>query len=267
MKTNIVLLATVAASVTLAACQFQAGTGPQAPAGTPAAGTTPAAGAIPAPEPHAPSARVMNLLKVRSAIRPNNTVKIKGGGIPTTPTTPTTPPGTEPPPPPATGEPTVITSANPFGTGDANSANFLGSLYDVPTTTDKLPDLNTLKPIGTLFAKEINVANAAFAEGFPQVNKKSDHFAIRYEAPLTVEAEADYDLSIVSDDGAQVFIDDIKIVDNDGVHEATEKTAPVHLVKGTHSIKIDYFQSVNNVALQFYCQKMGAAKAICTGKL
>ena len=37
---------------------------------------------------------------------------------------------------------------------------------------------------------------------------------------------------------------------------------------GTHSLKIDYYQGpADQIALQFYCNKMGAAKVICTGKL
>ncbi|MBL9113051.1 MAG: hypothetical protein JNM74_27435, partial [Myxococcales bacterium] len=119
-----------------------------------------------------------------------------------------------------------------------------------------------------LFAKELNVPSAPFTEGFAGVTKKAEWFAIRYEAPLTVTTAGDYDLTINSDDGAVVYVNDQKIVDNDGVHTATEKTGPVHLDPGTHSLRIDYFQAAAGpVALQFYCNKMGAAKVLCTGKL
>jgi len=272
MKKNIVLLASVTASVLLAACQFQAGTGPQTPTGTPTPGAaTPAApGAIPSPAPVAPSTRVMNMQKVGAALA-LKTGKLKdrfgsGGTAPTAPTTPTAP-GTTPTPP-AGGEPPVIVGPTPFGSGDPKDANFLGSVYDIPPNSDKLPDLSALKAVGTLFAKELNVPTRSFTDGFPGISKKSEWFAIRFEAPLTVETEGDYDLTTISDDGSIVYVDDTKIVDNDGIHAATEKTGPVHLVKGTHSLKIDYYQGpADQIALQFYCNKMGGAKAICTGKL
>jgi hypothetical protein len=241
MKTNIVLLASVTASFALAACQFQAGTGPQTPAtpAAPGAGTTPGQASIPAPPAKAPPERVANMRKIGLAGVVSKTPKMKdvlagGGGTtptgPTAPTSPTTPPTT----PPAPAEPAIVTAATPFGGGDAKEANFLGSIYEI-TSTDKLPDLGTLKPIGTLFAKELNVPSAPFTDGFAGVTKKAEWFAIRYEAPLTVTAAGDYDLTINSD---------------------------------THSLRIDYFQAAAGpVALQFYCNKMGAAKVLCTGKL
>lgn len=275
MKTNIVLLASVTASFALAACQFQAGTGPQTPAtpATPGAGATPGQASIPAPPAKAPPERVANMRKIGLAGVVSKTPKMKdvlagGGGTtptgPTAPTSPTTPPTT----PPAPAEPAIVTAATPFGGGDAKEANFLGSIYEIAPNADKVPDLGTLKPIGTLFAKELNVPSAPFTEGFAGVTKKAEWFAIRYEAPLTVTTAGDYDLTINSDDGAVVYVNDQKIVDNDGVHAAAEKTGPVHLDPGTHSLRIDYFQAAAGpVALQFYCNKMGAAKVLCTGKL
>jgi hypothetical protein len=65
-----------------------------------------------------------------------------------------------------------------------------------------------------------------------------------------------------------VYVDDTKIVDNDGVHPTQEKSGPVHLRVGTHSLRIDWYQGPGTeMALEFYCNKMGGAKAICTGKL
>ena len=263
MKKNIVLLASVAASIALAACQFQAGTGPQTPAGTGNNGTT-TPGAIPSPEPVAPPARVMNMQKFSSAmvLRPGKMKDLQNGGG----GTPTVPPA--PGAPPASGEPPLIVGPTPFGSGDPKDANFLGSLYDIPQNSDRLPNLTALKPIGTLFAKELNVPARSFTDGFPGIAKKTEWFALRFEAPLAVATEADYELTTNSDDGSIVYVDDVKIVDNDGIHSPHEVTAPVHLVKGTHSLKIDYYQGpAGTIALQFYCNKMGAAKVICTGKL
>jgi hypothetical protein len=268
MKKNIVFLVATA-SAALAACQIQAGTGPQTPAGTTST-TTPAATpgtAIPSPTPKAPRERVTGMRNPLTAIQGKSRIAAHVGA-PTTPTTPTTPGAPTDPTPPAGGEPPVVTGAIAFGSGDPKEANFLGSVYDIPVDSAKIPDLNALKPVATLFAKELNVSNRAYTEGFPGSTKKSEWFAIRYEAPLTVETEGDYDLTTNSDEGSVVYVDDVKIVDNDGAHKATEKTGPVHLVKGTHSLRIEYFQgAAGDAALQFSCNKMGGEKKICTGKL
>lgn len=92
--------------------------------------------------------------------------------------------------------------AHAVGSGDPKEANFLGNVYDIPADSQKLPDLGTLKPTATLFAKELNVPTRQFAEGFPGVAKRTEWFAIRFEAPLTVATEGSYDLTTRSDDGA-----------------------------------------------------------------
>jgi hypothetical protein len=131
-----------------------------------------------------------------------------------------------------------------------------------------MPALATMTPNGVLFAKELNVAATPMVGGFPGIDAaRNQDFAIRWEAPLVVENEADYTLRIVSDDGAVVSIDGMTIVDNDGAHGLAEKSGPVHLVKGTHAIAVDYFQATGPVALQLFCKKGTDPEIICPTKL
>jgi hypothetical protein len=122
-----------------------------------------------------------------------------------------------------------------------------------------------MQPNGFLFTSQINVAPQAFAGGFPGVDPAhTQNFAIRYEAPLVVSAEADYDFRIVADDGAILRIDGTPIVDNDGARAApASKDGPVHLIAGTHVIQVDYLQTTGNVALQVYCTKANGTETIC----
>ena len=86
-----------------------------------------------------------------------------------------------------------------------------------------------------------------------------ENVAIRYEAPLVVSNEADYEFKLAADDGAVLLIDGTPIVDNDGKHDFKDVTGPVHLVTGTHVMTVDYFQTTGNVGLQLFCKKMGDA--------
>ena len=97
--------------------------------------------------------------------------------------------------------------------------------------------------------------------------RRNQDFAIRWEAPLVVDNEADYTFRILSDDGAIVNIDGTLIVDNDGAHGPAEKSGPVHLVKGTHGISVDYMQTTGTVALQLFCKKAGGTETICPTRL
>jgi hypothetical protein len=239
----------VAAVTTLvtAGCSFQVGskTDPNTPQGGPA----------PAPAPAAPGATPAT--PARPAIglgRKQNPTPVPGTpATPANPASPATPAGIP-----------VLIGTNIFGQGTADPAGWKGSFYVIPPATQKLPALGTMTPNGVLFAKELNVTSKAMTGGFPGIDAtRNENFAIRWEAPLIVDTEADYTLRIVSDDGSIISIDNTPIVDNDGQHGAQEKSGPVHLVKGAHVITVDYFQATGTVALQLFCKKAGGTETIC----
>jgi hypothetical protein len=104
--------------------------------------------------------------------------------------------------------------------------------------------------------------------GFPGIDPaRNENFAIRWEAPLLVENEADYAIRVSSDDGAIVSMDGMAIVNNDGDHVAQEKSGPVHLVPGTHLVQVDYFQTTGYVNLQLWVKKAGGTEIPFPNKL
>jgi hypothetical protein len=157
-----------------------------------------------------------------------------------------------------------MTGTNVFGQGTADPTGWKGSFFVIPATTTKVPGLSTMTPNGLFFAKSLDVSSKAMTGGFPGIDpNRNENFAIRFEAPLVVDNEADYMFRILSDDGAVLTIDGTLIIDNDGVHPAQEKSGPVHLVKGTHGIAVDYFQIGGPVALQLFCKRGAEAEVIC----
>ena len=246
---------------TLVACSFQmrAGGGaneptqPQATAAQPA-GTTPAATPSPARTLSPPSQGPIRPLGKRPTPTPSSTSTAPAP-------TPTTPPA-------PTGAP-IVSGSTIFGSGTVDTSGFKGNIYWVDKNTTQVPPLASMQPAGYLFTKEINVAPQAFTTGFPGVDAaRKVNFAIRYEAPLIVTAEADYDFRVVAEDGAILQIDGMTIVENDGVKTAPgEKTGPVHLVAGTHVITVDYLQTTGNVALQVFCKKANEAEKVCPTQL
>lgn len=254
---------------TLVACSFQmrAGGGanqPNQPQNTAAqpAGTTPAS---------TPSqARTTLTPPAQGPVRPigKRSPGQSTGPTPTPTTTTTTPAPTPTTPPAPTGAP-IVSGATIFGSGTVDTSGFKGNIYWVDNNTTKVPPLASMKPAGYLFTKEINVTPQAFTTGFPGVDAaRKENFAIRYEAPLIVTTEADYDFRVVADDGAILQIDGMTIVDNDGLKTAPgEKSGPVHLVAGTHVITVDYLQTKGNVALQVFCKKANDTEKLCPTQL
>lgn len=240
----------------LAACSFQmrAGTDPKQPH----------QGAVQPPAPVATTPRP-------APTGPTRTLGKRTGGAtgPTpAPTSSATIPSTIPTVPAVSGV-AVVNSPTIFGNNAASTTGYKGSIYWVDKNTTQVPPLASMTPAGFLFTPTLNITPQAFTTGFPGVDAaRKENFAIRYEAPLVVTTEGDYDFRLVSEDGAKLLIDSTPIVDNDGLKSApTEKTGPVHLVAGTHLITVDYLQTTGNVALQLFCKKANAAEQVCPTQL
>jgi hypothetical protein len=236
----------VLAVLVTAGCSFRVGSAPEPAAPTPPPATAPAARPTSTPANAGKPPVALGRVKPLPAGAAN-----QPGATPATPATP------------AAGIP-VLAGTNIFGQGTPDPTGWKGSFFVIPPASQKLPALATMTPNGVLFAKELNVPAKAMTGGFPGIDAtRNENFALRFEAPLIVDTEADYTFRVLSDDGAIVSIDTTPIVDNDGAHGPTEKSGPVHLVKGTHGITVDYFQTTGGVALQLFCKKAGGTETIC----
>lgn len=162
-------------------------------------------------------------------------------------TAPTTATTTKTPTTPTVQAP-MITGRNAFGNGTLGA--FRGKAYVIPNTTTKMPDLSTLVPFAGLLTDSFIVQTQEFTEGFPGVLKQDEWFAIRYDGTFDITKEATYTLKLVSDDGAILYVDGEKLVDNDGIHTAKAVQAAKVLKVGKHSLRLDYFQGARgSVAL------------------
>ncbi|MDC3958333.1 PA14 domain-containing protein [Polyangium jinanense] len=150
----------------------------------------------------------------------------------TTPTqTGTTKPAVEPP---------RINGRIAFGNGSIGA--FKGYAYVIPNTTTKMPDFSKMVPFATLLTDSFIVQRQEFSGGFPGALAQEEWFGIRYEGPFDISKDATYLFKLVSDDGAILYIDGAKVIDNDGVHMPQEATAQTALKAGRHQLRLDYFQ-------------------------
>lgn len=155
--------------------------------------------------------------------------------------TATAPAGTAKPPVVApTVEAPRITSKNVFGNPSIGA--FKGNAYVIPNTTTRLPDLSKLVPFASLVTDSFIVQTQTFTEGFPGVLMQDEWFAIRYDGLFEIQKENTYTFKLTSDDGAILYVDGEKIVDNDGVHAAKATTGAKLLKAGRHTLRLDYFQ-------------------------
>ena len=133
-----------------------------------------------------------------------------------------------------------ITAPIIFGNGQSGA--FVGNAYVIPTGTQRLPNLSELVPFATLFTDSFEVKPQVFSGGFPGALRQDDWFAIRFEGEFLSEVDGVAEFALTSDDGAVLSIDGQRLIDNDGAHTAATVTARRSMTRGTHQLRLDYFQ-------------------------
>ena len=129
-----------------------------------------------------------------------------------------------------------------FGTTVVIPSGLRGVIYHIRHNTHRLPNFEKLKAEGTIYTTELNVPPQDFAAGFPGVTKRFEWFAIDYTGKFWIEKPGMYRFALTSDDGAQLYIDDQLIIDNDGLHPPETRHGSLDLAGGIHRIRVPYFQ-------------------------
>jgi hypothetical protein len=161
--------------------------------------------------------------------------------------------------PPTVVEVPRITGKNVFGNGSIGA--FQGKAYVIPNTTTTMPNLSNMVPFASLLTDSFIVQSQEFSGGFPGVLMQDEWFAIRFDGAFEVAKDSAYSFRLVSDDGAILYIDGDKVVDNDGIHTITVTSGAKTLKAGRHALRIDYFQAARGaVALSLGIGEGAAAE-------
>jgi hypothetical protein len=129
-----------------------------------------------------------------------------------------------------------------FGTTVVIPTGLQGQIYNLRKYSKGLPDFEKKKPVGTVYTTSLNVPAQDFRLGFPGVTKRTEWFAIDYRGKFWIQMQGVYKFTLTSDDGSKLYIDDLLVIDNDGVHGTIAKEGSVTLAEGVHRIRVSYFQ-------------------------
>jgi len=129
-----------------------------------------------------------------------------------------------------------------FGTTVVKSSGLRGDIYYIRARSTKLPDFRKLTPIGAIYTTVLNVPPTEFTSGFPGVTGRFEWFAIDYTGRFWIEHPGAYRFSLLSDDGAKLYIDKHVVINNDGVHPPLVREGRLNLTTGVHRIRVTYFQ-------------------------
>lgn len=136
---------------------------------------------------------------------------------------------------------------------DGETQGIVGNVFQLPTNTQKLPNLDAMKAVDNVIVGNLDIPERSFSTGFPGVKDLFEWFAIRFKGQLIVPAATTCSFKLTADDGANLYIDGRKIVDNDGVHATASKMGDATLSAGHHDFRVDYFQGPRyHITLQLF---------------
>ena len=121
-----------------------------------------------------------------------------------------------------------LPAVNPGST--VNGLNY--SYYEAVSTNTTVPAFASMTPVkkGTTNNFDITLAN------------RSQVFAFNFAGYVNVPADGKYTFYTNSDDGSLLYIDNILVVNNDGLHNLAEKSGTIGLKAGLHAITVGYLQ-------------------------
>lgn len=134
-------------------------------------------------------------------------------------------------------------STTAFGDSIPISNGLSGKVFLLSTTTTKLPDFDTMRPLpDPIFLKQIDIPIQNWSAGFPGLRDRFEWFGIEYTGFFKPIKPGNYLFKLISDDGSQLFIDDSLFINNDGLHAEYPVKGNIYLSDSLHSIKLRYFQ-------------------------
>ncbi|MDF9796749.1 hypothetical protein OKW21_002012 [Catalinimonas alkaloidigena] len=91
---------------------------------------------------------------------------------------------------------------------------------------------------------------------------RDENFGFAYKGYIKIENSGSYTFYTSSDDGSELYINDSKIVDNDGVHPARERSGTVNLSSGYHEIEVMFFERTAGQVLEVRYSGPGISKRL-----
>ena len=94
-------------------------------------------------------------------------------------------------------------------------------------------------------------SGVVYTLGLDYINPNKDEFGLVFTGNIKIENEGEYQFYLMSNDGSKLFIDEKLVITHDGLHGAeTEKIGKIHLKKGMHPLKLEYFQAGGGLFLK-----------------
>jgi hypothetical protein len=122
-----------------------------------------------------------------------------------------------------------------------------------------LPNFNNLTPVKTGVTDTVNAGDG--------IRTQDDNFAFMWEGRIYISVTGTWTFETASDDGSRLYIDvpyssgATPLIDNDGAHSLTSKSASKYLTQGYHTIVMTYAEvGGDNFMDLYWSNAMGLAR-------
>lgn len=133
------------------------------------------------------------------------------------------------------------------------------SWYALAGDTQFLPDFATMTPYGGASPGQVNYPSTG---GNFATSGRADLVAAVFEGWINATSTGLWGFSVESDDGSRVLVDDIEVVDNDGLHGMVERSGEIGLEQGLHRIRVEFFENGGGAGLILRWTPPGGTKAV-----
>jgi alpha-L-fucosidase len=117
---------------------------------------------------------------------------------------------------------------------------------------EKLPDFTKLSALKTGITPDINLNE----------KKQASNYGFTFNGYINVPENDVYAFFLSSDDGSKLIIDDLKVLDFDGMHGMSDKRMDVALSAGLHRISIQFFQHDGDDGLKLEWKQTGKERKL-----
>lgn len=107
-------------------------------------------------------------------------------------------------------------------------------------TFSKVADMKDLFPLQEGWISDFSLEKASI----------EDHFGFMYDCYIQIPEDGIYEFYTRSDDGSVLWVDNHRVVNNDGSHGDVKNTGLIALKKGVHKLEVHYFEDYEGQELE-----------------
>jgi hypothetical protein len=119
-------------------------------------------------------------------------------------------------------------------------------------TWDMMPDFNQITPLDSGIVTNVSTTR----------RKQDQYFAFQYDGYIRITKQGQYTFYLNSDDGSNLSINNVQLINNDGLHASQEVSGNILLREGYYKIGVNFFQKEGDQVCELRYDGPGITKML-----